>query len=688
MMISNRRKSIILVLLILVHQSITAAASFKQEKIFSFEAFYKNNDSLFKFDHPSFINYPALQLTPDTTNDASIALLYNKSGRIMYHRPFRLWLSDEDDMMASFNTTFVVNFFRKSDWDAGHGFAFLIAPNHTVPEASYGQWLGLTNATTDGNEDNHFVAIEFDTEKQYFDPDDNHLGLNINSIKSRSIISLNASNSNITISPDPGQATNYTVWVQYDGMSKLMEVYMVKEDQPKPQQPLLNQTINLKKYLKQDSYFGFAASTGEPQIQLNCVLKWSLDIDVLQQEKDVRWLTIGAGVGVPVVVIMLLCTLVYVLRIKARTRDRIEEGSEFGKLRLPGMPREFKYKDLKKATNKFDESMRLGEGGFGIVYKGVLPHNDRHGDDRRPSEIAVKKFTRDNIKSKDDFMAELTIIHRLRHKHLVPLVGWCYEKGKLLIVYDFMPNGSVDKHLYEPSGQNMLNWERRYKIVVGLASAVHYLHNEYYEKVVHRDLKASNILLDSDFNARLGDFGLARALETNRNSYAELGLGVVQGTRGYVAPECFHTGKASPESDVFGFGAVVLEVVCGRSPGISILHNEHLYTLVDWVWMLHREGCIQEAVDKRLNEDFDDEEAKKLLLLGLACSHPIASERPQTQDILQIVSGALPAPQVSPFRPVFIWPYMGPDISSTDDLISDVTLFAQEGGSTQSVLSQ
>ncbi|KAF5745831.1 L-type lectin-domain containing receptor kinase S.5 [Tripterygium wilfordii] len=238
-----------------------------------------------------------------------------------------------------------------------------------------------------------------------------------------------------------------------------------------------------------------------------------------------------------------------------------------------------------------------------------------------------------------------------------------------------MPKGSLEKHLDEASGQTTLNWSHRNKILVGLASALHYLHNECDQKVVHRDLKASNILLDEDFNARLGDFGLARALENDRNSYAELGLGGVPGTIGYVAPECFHTGRATPESDVFGFGAVVLEVVCGRNPGAKIHHDQHLYSLVDWVWMLHRERRIDEAVDVRLQNDFDINEAERLLLLGLACSHPVHSERPTTRDIVQIISGTLPVPRVSPFKPVFTWPSidMATATSITDGSLSSIT---------------
>ncbi|ONH92594.1 hypothetical protein PRUPE_8G183000 [Prunus persica] len=662
---------------IMLHQAaIGTAESAAKPKDFPFPVFDEKTDQVaFHFRGYSSIDHGALQLTPDTGNQDFG--LENKSGRIMYHRAYRLWLSDidDDDVVASFNSTFLVNIYRDIERNAGEGFAFLIASDINIPEQSHGQWLGLTNASTDGNATNHIVAIEFDTEKQDFDPDGNHIGLNINSVHSNKTVSLNP----LGIEISPEIATNYSVWVEYDGRSKVMEVYMAKHSRAnppnKPNTPLLSETINLRHYLKEESYFGFAASTGSSAIQLNCVLEWDLKVEELHPRKDWTSLKIAVGVGVPTMALLLILGFWLGIRyVKKRKRTRVEESNVLGTLkRLPGMPREFKYKELKEATNNFHESMRLGQGGFGIVYRGTL-HDKDHADTKTSTEIAVKKFSRDNIKGKDDFLAELTIIHRLRHKHLVRLVGWCYEKRKLLLVYDFMPNGSVDKHLYETSSQNTLNWKHRCKILAGVASALHYLQNEYDQKVVHRDLKASNILLDSDFNARLGDFGLARALDQERNSYAELELAGVPGTMGYVAPECFHTGKATPESDVFGFGAVVLEIVCGRSPGIKILHEHHQYSLVDWVWMMHREGRIEEAMDKRLNDDYVFDEANQLLLLGLACSHPIASERPQTQAICQIIAGTTPAPSVPPFKPVFMWPSMDTAYSSTESTVSNVIL--------------
>ncbi|XP_044488527.1 probable L-type lectin-domain containing receptor kinase S.5 [Mangifera indica] len=648
------------VLVLFICSTEAAAASIEQ---FNFSTFDGNTDSDFftREGNQTNIENKALQLTYDSISDSTYVKFFNNSGRIMYHTPFRIHNGDDGgEILASFSSSFVINLYRKPEWEPGDGLAFLIAPNCSLPGSSYGQWLGLTNGSTDGSSENHFVAIEFDTRKQEFDPDGNHIGLNINSVKSKKTVPLDEHN--ITLSPN--STPSYKVWVEYDGASKLMQVYMVvlqgEEDfyPEKPSEALLNESINLQDYLKSESYFGFSASTGDPYFQLNCIRAWTLKIDVVPKIKDWKWLIITAAVGVPVAIIFLICIGVYM---KRRRKTKVEESHELGRLKwLPGMPREFKYKELKKATNNFHESMKLGEGGFGIVFKGILHEKDH---DKTHIEVAVKKFSKDNIQGKGDFLAELAIIHRLRHKHLVRLVGWCHEKGKLLLVYDYMPNGSVEKYLYNNSEQTTLNWNHRYKILAGVASALYYLHNEYDQKVVHRDLKASNILLDGEYNARLGDFGLARAIENERNSYADVGLDGVPGTRGYVAPECFHTWKATTESDVFGFGAVVLEVVCGRSPGVVIPDQEVSHTLVDWVWMLHREGRILDAVDEQLNNDFVEDEARRALLLGLACSHPIASERPKSEDILQIITGTLPVPDVPPFRPFFTWPSM--DTSAT-----------------------
>ena len=216
--------------------------------------------------------------------------------------------------------------------------------------------------------------------------------------------------------------------------------------------------------------------------------------------------------------------------------------------------------------------------------------------------------------------------------------GWSHDNGELLLVYEYMPNGSLDQHLFSSAAgtrqRQPLGWELRYSIIQGVASALHYLHDQYDQRVVHRDLKASNIMLDAAFTARLGDFGLARAIETDKTSYTEEVAGGVHGTVGYIAPECFHTEKATRESDVYAFGAVILETVCGSRPRCDI---DGFHFLVDWVWRLHRDGRALEAVDPSLDGAFNEDDAERLLMLGLACSHPTPAERPKAQAISQIL---------------------------------------------------
>ncbi|KAI6671646.1 hypothetical protein NL676_006531 [Syzygium grande] len=495
------------------------------EKLFK-GPFDESNLDEFEVLKPASINNGALQVTPDSGGNYN---LYNKSGRIMLKDSFKL--HDKGARVASFNTSFFINIqnLSSSTSDHGEGMAFVIAPNLSLPHGSEGQYLGLTNAITDGNPTNHLVAIEFDTFKQYFDPDDNHIGLNINSVISKQNVSL----SDFGFQLVPEGPKNFTIWIEYDGVNKTLQVFLVDEEnpvptKPKPRDPVMIADLDIGQFVSERSYFGFAASTGSA-IELHCVLGWNLTVEKLPEDEGLMIeAKIALGVGVPLLVILLACWwLQPILYKKYKTAN---DPTIMGTLKsLPGTPREFQFGDLKAATDNFNEKNKLGQGGFGVVYKGVLS--------KESLEIAVKRFSRDNVKSKDDFLAELTIINRLRHKHLVKLLG-----------------------------------------------------------------------------------------------------------------------KATRESDIYGFGAVVLEVVCGQRPWTKI---GGFCFLVDWVWSLHREGRILEAVDERLRGDYVAEEAERLLLLGLACSHPNASERPKTQAILQIASGSLQVPYVPPFRPAFVWPSAG-----------------------------
>ncbi|XP_071721619.1 L-type lectin-domain containing receptor kinase IX.1-like [Rutidosis leptorrhynchoides] len=276
-------------------------------------------------------------------------------------------------------------------------------------------------------------------------------------------------------------------------------------------------------------------------------------------------------------------------------------------------PKTYTYKQLAKATQNFSRENLLGIGGFGSVYKGILSD---------PSlTVAVEKISANSKQGESEYMAEICTIGRLRHKNIVQLQGWCHDVDNLLLVYEYMPNGSLDGYI----GKRFLDWEARYKILIGLASAMHYLHEECHNPVVHRDIKPNNVLLHIEYNAHLGDFGLARLLEND--SWVTT---LPAGTRGYLSPEISFTGKATPESDVYSFGMVVLELVSGRrSKGIiGFVDN-----LLDYVWELYGRNELTKAIDPSLEGNFEEEQVKRTLLVGLACLHPYALYRPKTRKI-------------------------------------------------------
>ncbi|XP_058186468.1 probable L-type lectin-domain containing receptor kinase S.5 [Rhododendron vialii] len=589
----------------------------------------------------------------------------NQSGRILYDKSFKLWEGRNDtysDRVASFNTSFLVILSQKIGFPApGEGLTFVVAPDLNLPPNSFGRYLGLTNFTTDGNVSNQIIAIELDTFKEDFDPDSNHVGLNINSVISKATTSLTPLEFELV--PPYGTHNFFNVWVQYDGIKKFIAVYMAKQANPtdptppRPDTAILTSGLDLRGVVNQNSYFGFSASTGNNSAEINRVLRWNLTVEYYY---DVNFVEIGLIVGIPTVV-LLLASLVLVYYFRKRWLSRRLDRRMSRKVKgMPGMPREYQYKDLQKATNNFDKTRKLGQGGYGVVYKGYLAN-------QKDLEVAVKLFSRESLKGQDDFFQELTIINQLRHKNLIPLLGWCHNHGKLLLVYDYMPNGSLDKHLFGIGNANStpLSWNLRRKIITGVASALFYLNNHYNKRVIHRDVKASNIMLDAEFNPKLGDFGLARTLDYEKTSYTE--PQGVPGTPGYMAPEYMFTGKATEQSDVYAFGAVLLEVVCGRMPKTQI----GTYSLlVDWVWALHSKGQLLKAVDSRLGEDYVAEEAQRFLLLGLACSHPIASARPKAQEIVQMLSGSMPAPHVPLFKPPYV---LVPVLMLEEDIIPATT---------------
>ncbi|KAL8197947.1 hypothetical protein R6Q57_030053 [Mikania cordata] len=270
---------------------------------------------------------------------------------------------------------------------------------------------------------------------------------------------------------------------------------------------------------------------------------------------------VGLIVAVWVVIIFLVMLLFGLMMFKRKKND-VQMNKDF---EMGSGPKRFSYHRLARSTGNFAENHKLGEGGF---FKDSS------------TWVAVKQVSRSSKQGIKEYASEVTIISRLRHRNLVQLIGWCHESSELLLVYEFMENGSLDFHLFKE--KSLLTWDTRYKIAQGLGSALLYLHNEWEKCVLHRDIKSSNVMLDSNFNPKLGDFGLAKLVEHEKGSKTTM-LG---GTMGYMAPECVVTGKASKESDVYSFGVVALEIASGRK---SIVHmgEETQIRLVEWVWELY-----------------------------------------------------------------------------------------------------
>jgi serine/threonine protein kinase len=411
----------------------------------------------------------------------------------------------------------------------------------------------------------------------------------------------------------------------------------------KPSKPLVSATQNLSDVLVDPVYVGFSSATGTVK-SLHYVLGWSFAMDGSAPAINIaglpklprfgpkprsRVLEIVLPIATAATVLAVVAVVVVLVRRRLKYAEIREDWEvEFG-------PHRFTYKDLFRATEGFKSKKLLGIGGFGRVYKGVLP--------KSKLEVAVKRVSHESRQGIKEFIAEVVSIGRLRHRNLVQLLGYCRRKGELLLVYDYMPNGSLDKYLYGKEEKATLDWAQRFRIIKGVASGLLYIHEDWEQVVIHRDIKASNVLLDSEMNGRLGDFGLARLYDHGADPQTTH----VVGTMGYLAPELARSGKASPLTDVFAFGAFILEVVCGRRPVEQSMTDNRLM-LVDWVLEHWQRESLAEVVDARLEGSYDAGEATLALKLGLLCSHPLPGARPSMRQVMQYLDGDMPLPELTP----------------------------------------
>ncbi|KAJ4703488.1 Lectin receptor kinase [Melia azedarach] len=531
-----------------------------------------------------------------------------------------------------FSTSFIFAMAPYRKILAGHGIVFLFVPFTGIEGATAAQNLGLFNRTNDGNISNHVFGVEFDVFKnqEFNDIDENHVGIDVNSLTSRvahtaGYWSDNLKGDSSSASDDEksfkklklNNGKTYQVWIDY--ADSVINVTMAETGVKRPKRPLLNFPLNLSDVLEDEMYVGFTASTGQ-LVESHKILAWSFSNSNFSLSEEL--ITTGlpsfvlpktpvykskgfiAGVTVGGFFVILSGVLLSLFLIERR-RGKARERAEMEDWELEYWPHRITYQEIEAATKGFTEENVIGVGANGKVYKGVLEGR---------TEVAVKSISHEN-EGMRAFLAEISSLGRLKHRSLVGLRGWCKrEKGSFMLVYDYMENGSLDKRVFHCDESQLLSCERRIRILKDVASAVLYLH-EGWEK-------------------RLGDFGLARM-----HGHGQVASTTrVVGTVGYLAPELFSTGRASTQTDVFGFGILILEVMCGRRP-----IEEGKPNLVEMVWQLMVQEKLLDALDERLRAKggFNEEEVERVLHLGLLCAYPDPSARPTMRQVVKVLEGKI-----------------------------------------------
>ncbi|CAA2969620.1 G-type lectin S-receptor-like serine threonine-kinase At4g27290 isoform X1 [Olea europaea subsp. europaea] len=294
----------------------------------------------------------------------------------------------------------------------------------------------------------------------------------------------------------------------------------------------------------------------------------------------------------------------------------------------------FDFNTISKATNNFSIENKLGEGGFGPVYKGTLEEGQ---------EIAVKRLSKTSLQGVDEFKNEVICIAKLQHRNLVRLLGYCIQGEENMLIYEYMPNKSLDFILFDQRKSRFLDRNKRFQIVNGIARGLIYLHQDSRLRIIHRDLKASNILLDNDMSPKISDFGTARSFGGNE---VEVKTNRVVGTYDYMSPEYAMHGQFSIKSDVFSFGVLVLEIVSGKRNSGFFGGDQHL-NLLGHAWTLYREERSLELIDAYLCDSANPSEVQRLIHIGLLCVQQRPDDRPSMTTVLAMLSNEVVLPQAN-----------------------------------------
>ncbi|KAJ6867942.1 L-type lectin-domain containing receptor kinase VIII.1-like [Populus alba x Populus x berolinensis] len=553
--------------------------------------------------------------------DESQLDLRHQAGRAIYAYPIRML----DPLTGGYNNS------------GGSGLAFIVVPDEfTVGRP--GPWLAMLN---DACEDNYkAVAVEFDTRHnpEFGDPNDNHVGINLGSIISTTTV--NASDAGVYLK----DGLIHQAKIVYNGSRSWMEVSLGSK-------PIFSGSLDLSPFLNEYMFVGFSASTGT-MTQIHNVYSWNFtstsqaslraptaetcESKIMEQyDQGVQSsASHSSKKEPPSSLLIFICVMALAIAVFAslfyngRRRNNQTEAvilpDKRQRPRPPNKPRRFTISEVSSATRGFHEYEILGNDSKGIYYRGKLPNG---------CQVAIKRFSAQFLSSqigldRRRLLKQISTISRVRHPNLVPIRGWCQDNRETMVVYDFYPNGSLDKWLF---GAGVLPWTRRLKVVKDVADALSFLHSK---QLAHKNMKTTSVFLDVSFRAVLGDFGFVLSSTESQRFEATV----------------------SQKADVFEFGIFVLEVVSGRGRLESELRQDER-DLLDFAWRMHEIDEKARLVDRRMGSMVNLEQAIRVSEIGLLCTLNENKGRPCMEEAVEFLNLDGPIPELPPKRPVALFPY-------------------------------
>ncbi|KAM3354622.1 hypothetical protein ACQJBY_025374 [Aegilops geniculata] len=598
----------------------------------------------------------------------------NSVGRAFLTTPMPLWDTVTGEL-ARFTTSFTFQI-KVSNATTGDGLTFFLGryPSSSIPNVIRdmgGGNLGLFNkiAGTVATGDDRAVAVEFDTFfNDNFDPSGSHMGIDVNSIVSQVYTNTTVPGRNLT------SGFLMSCQISYGNDTKILAAVLQIGDVTYR----VNTSVDLRQLLPSVVAIGFSGATGDA-VELHQIMSWSFNstldlrpapapapseipppvpkspeipVPTPKSSKVHLWKLLVEVTGPVIAVIAIVCIFVGIHRWQLCMRKKQCRALARGLGHID-------YHKLARATNNFAKETRLGQGGSAFVYRGQLTSPSR--------PVAIKRFKpAASGQGRQAFEDELRIASRLRHRNLVELIGWCYDDKRnpieflcwwrndrhtrLFLVYELLPQGSLDQHLH--GGNNWLPWDKRYEIILDLGCALQYLHvdcEQQQQCIVHGDIKSSNVLLDTSYGAKLGDFGLARFVDHETGSQT---TDVLQGTYGYIDPVFIDTSQRNMQSDIYSFGIVLLEMVSGRDPTVRLPDKPPLSS---WARSLYHGNAILEAADSRLiggESTAGRQQMERVLLVGLLCVHRDPSSRPSITHAMDALRSDELKLDITPLAPM------------------------------------